>query len=162
MQLWWEDAWWEATLLEELALQGDGEGQGERAEPPARARVRLRGAAALVGAPQSVVCGQLRPAWEWRLVEGAQGYGEWVAPCIAPVGVVAAGKPDGGTPPPCSFELELLRPHGAPLAPHRPSRVPERRSYFRRELLLFSRECGRHDRGGRVDCAHVLHNDKSL
>lgn len=100
VQLWWEDAWWEATLLEELALQGDGEGQGERAEPPARARVRLRGAAALVGAPQSVVCGQLRPAWEWRLVEGAQGYGEWVAPCIAPVGVVAAGEPDGGIPPP--------------------------------------------------------------
>jgi hypothetical protein len=121
VQLWWEDAWWDATLLRgpgaPLPLLGQS-ANGASADTAGTGSVdHLRGVALSLGrvdhltaasaivvevqrakgilsGPQTVPCSRVRPGWHWRRFGGSLGEGEWEAPCIAPVGLVHPSKVD--------------------------------------------------------------------
>jgi len=86
VQVWWEDGWWDATLLEQPVRR---EATLAAAAEAAEASVLLVRAAGLPSEPQAVACHRLRPGWQWRRLSGSEGEGEWLAPCIAPVGLLS-------------------------------------------------------------------------
>jgi hypothetical protein len=103
VQLWWEDAWWDATLLQGPSLlEPLSPGQGTDGAAPVPAGIgsldHLTGVAAVTveverakgirSEPQAVPCSHVRPGWIWRRLGATSCEGEWLAPCIAPVGVV--------------------------------------------------------------------------
>ena len=71
LEVWWEDAWWVATL------------ERERETHAARVdavRIKLQAEPACGTRVQVVPSHRLRPGWQWQASE--QG-GRWGAPCIA-------------------------------------------------------------------------------
>lgn len=109
VQLWWEDAWWDATLLEEPRFllpppSGQG-GDGEARDPAgigsldhlagaAAVQVEVERARGIRSEPQAVPRSRVRPGWHWRRLGLSSDEGEWIAPCIASVGVVRPASID--------------------------------------------------------------------
>lgn len=106
VQLWWEDAWWDAILLEKLSKSSQSSfmpadepmsndiiasslGWGQRdLETVSNAKVQLKRGKDIDSPPQIVACARLRPGWHWRLHRDGSAEGEWAAPCIARVGMI--------------------------------------------------------------------------